>query len=65
MTSILTMPIMASMGDMPDAAWNVMSLCSCHLFLQLIGQRFTNFCAFQPRGRFAFDKKGKIFRGKL
>jgi hypothetical protein len=22
---------MASMGDVPDAAWNVMSLCPCHL----------------------------------
>jgi len=26
-------PLMASMGDMPDAAWNVMSLCPSHLIL--------------------------------
>ncbi len=25
---------MASMCDMPDVAWNIISLCSCHSFLQ-------------------------------
>jgi hypothetical protein len=27
-------PLMASMGDMPDVARNVMSLCSCHRYLR-------------------------------
>jgi len=27
---------MASMGNMPDTAWNVMSLCSCYLVLYIV-----------------------------
>jgi hypothetical protein len=40
---------MASMGDMPDTVWNIMSLCSCHFF--------SNKAFFDPK------KRNRPFRG--